>query len=105
MKRWTLNDLRALEACDEQAALFAATFPNGATVDDVPVALAAGLDVYWFVRRVVSPDVWRAYKEAQAPLWRAYEEAEAPLWRAYEEAEAPLLADALRAVESSQEAA
>ena len=65
----------------------------------------AGIDVYWFVRRVVSPDVWRAYEEAQAPLWRAYEEAQAPLWRAYEEAEAPLLADALRAVESSQEAA
>ena len=116
MKRWTVDDLRAVGACDDQVALFSAMFPDGATADDLPRAVAAGLDVYWFVRRVVSPDVWRAYKEAQAllwraykeaqaPLWRAYKEAEAPLWRAYEEAEAPLLADALRAVESSQEAA
>ena len=90
MKRWTVDDLRVLGACNNQVALFAATFPNGATADDVGAAVAAGLDVQWLVRRVVARDVWRAYEEAEAPLWRAYAEVEAPLWRAYEEAVAPL---------------
>ena len=90
MKRWTVDDLRVLGACNNQVALFAATFPNGATADDVGAAVAAGLDVQWLVRRVVARDVWRAYAEAEAPLWRAYEEARVPLWRAYEEAKAPL---------------
>ncbi len=124
MKRWTVDDLRALEACKEQVALFGATFPDGATADDVGAAMAVGLDVEWLVRAVVSDNVWRAYKEARAPLWRAYEEAKAPLsrayeeakaplrrayeeakaplWRAYLEAEAPLLADALRTVEAAR---
>ena len=90
MKRWTVDDLRVLGACNNQVALFAATFPNGATADDVGAAVAAGLNVQWLVRRVVARDVWRAYAEAEAPLWRAYAEAEEPLWRAYAEARAPL---------------
>jgi hypothetical protein len=32
MKRWTVDDLRALDACEEQVAMFAATFPDGATL-------------------------------------------------------------------------
>ena len=90
MKRWTVDDLRALKACDEQVELFVATFPTGATADDVGAAVAAGLDVAWLVEAVVSDDVRRAYKEAEAPLLRAYEEAVEPLWRAYNEAVAPL---------------
>ena len=68
MKRWTVDDLRALGACEEQVALFAATFPDGATADDVGAAVAAGLDVEWLVETVVSDDVWRAYEEARVPL-------------------------------------
>ena len=125
MKRWTVDDLRALKACKEQVKLFAATFPHGATADDVGAAVAAGLNVRWLVEEVVSDEVWRAYLEARAPLWRAYEEARAPLWRAYlealaplwrayeearaplarayAEAEAPLLADALRTIPDDEE--
>ncbi len=90
MKRWTVDDLRALDACAEQVAMFEKTFPDGATADDVGAAVAAGLNVRWLVEEVVSDEVWRAYLEAKAPLRRAYEEALAPLWSAYEEAEAPL---------------
>ena len=90
MKRWTVDDLRALDACEEQVAMFAATFPDGATADDVGAAVAAGLNVRWLVEGVVSDEVWRAYEEAKAPLSRAYLEAKAPLRRAYEEARAPL---------------
>jgi len=125
MKRWTVDDLRALDACEEQVAMFEKTFPDGATADDVGAAVAAGLDVQWLVEGVVSDEVWRAYEEARAPLWRAYLEAEAPLlraceeakaplwrayeearvplWRAYAEAEAQLLADALRTIPDDEE--
>ena len=101
MKRWTLNDLRALEACDEQAALFAATFPNGATVDDVPVALAAGLHVIWLVKAAVSDDVWAAFNRQRATLRAAFERQHAPLWAEYERQFATLLAGALRLVEAA----
>ena len=80
MKRWTVDDLRALDACEEQVAMFEKTFPDGATADDVGAAVAAGLNVRWLVEEVVSDEVWRAYLEAKAPL----------------------LADALRTVEAAR---
>ena len=90
MKRWTVDDLRALDACEEQVAMFEKTFPDGATADDVGAAVAAGLNVRWLVEKVVSDEVWRAYAEAEATLRRAYAEARAPLRRAYQEARALL---------------
>ena len=101
MKRWTVDDLRAVGACDDQVALFSAMFPDGATADDLPRAVAAGLDVYWFVRRVVSPDVWAAFNRQRATLRAAFERQHAPLWAEYERQFATLLAGALRLVEAA----
>ena len=92
-RRWTAEDLRALHACDEQVALFAQTFPDGATAGDVPAALAAGLHVEWLVRRVVSVGVWAEYDRQCATLWAEYERQRAPLWAEYERQRAPLRAE------------
>ena len=110
MLRWTTEDLVRLGACDEQVALFRATFHDGATADDVARALAVGLDVEWMVRRVATAPALRAYEEARvkasraydeatAPAWRAYQEARVKALRAYQEATAPALAASLRSVE------
>ena len=120
MKRWTVDDLRALDACAEQVAMFEKTFPDGATADDVGAAVAAGLNVEWLVLVAVSDDVWAEYNRQRVPLWVEYDRQCAPLWQCvplrdefrrqlaqlraeFERQCAPLWADALRTIPDNEE--
>lgn len=74
----TLRGLDALNACSDQRALFARTFPDGITiaVDNyravAKAAAKAGLDVSWYAQRVLVGDEWEAYSAAITPAWAAY---------------------------------
>jgi hypothetical protein len=76
-KEVTAEKLEKLEACPDQVELFRQTFPapDGAdyTKANILRAVAVGLNVDWFGKRVVAPSVWRAYEDATTAAWKAHE--------------------------------
>jgi hypothetical protein len=78
-------------ACADQAARFAALWPEGAELTRANLARAAdaGLALAWLVPQVLTAPALRALSEALAPALRAYDEATAPALLAYNEATAP----------------
>lgn len=95
----TAEDLRALGACRAEVAVFARTFPHGATPDDVSVAVAAGLSVEWLVDELGAGEVYQqAVAEARAAYQQATAPARAPAWAAYVQATATAQYEALASV-------
>ena len=88
----TLTQIRALEACEEQAALFEERFGEEAEVTLANCIKAIGLDFDFASLQFLTRSQRAAYREATAPALAAYEEAKAAAWDAYEKATAPALA-------------
>ena len=93
----TVDDLRALGACDEQVTEFARRFPNGATPDDAD--RADGLDASWLclvldeaAYEAVQQPALAAYQAVQQPAWAAYEAVQQPALAAYQAVQQPALA-------------
>ena len=93
----TLNQLKGLNACEEQLKLFEETFgeevsfKTKAQAVKVAVKMAHKFDFYWASDNLLKGDCLEVYLEALAPFLKAYNEAEAPLLKAYNEAKAPFL--------------
>jgi len=87
----TAEALKRLDACADQVALFEQHFPEGCLVTEEAAlkAVAAGLDVAWFMQRQKRP-LWEAYARQKRPLLEAYERQERPLREAYEQQKRPL---------------
>jgi hypothetical protein len=79
-------------ACADQAARFAALWPEGGELTRANLSRAAdaGLALAWLVPQVLTPPDLRALDEAMAPARRAYDEATAPALLAYNEALVPV---------------
>lgn len=91
----SIETLEKLGACKEQVELFRRTFPDGAdfTEPNILQAVAAGLNVDWFGKRVVAPEPWRAYEDATTAAWNAHEREKRPTRVVYDkEVTAALLA-------------
>ena len=88
--RITATWLKEQNACADQVALFAKTFPRGGkpTKANLLKAARAGLDLDWLAG-FLSPPASKAYYEATAAALKAYDEATAPASKAYDEATAP----------------
>ncbi len=93
----TLNQLKGLDACEEQLKLFEETFgeevsfKTKAQAVKVAVKMAHKFDFDWASDNLLKGDCLKVYLEALAPFLKAYNEAEAPLLKAYNEAKATLL--------------
>ena len=103
----TLDQLKSLNACEEQLKLFeevfgdTVSFKTEAQATKVAVKMAHKFDFGWASDNLLKggyrkaheeaeASLYKAYEEAREPLLKAYEEAVATLWKAYKEAEAPL---------------
>jgi hypothetical protein len=77
-------------ACADQAARFAALWPEGGALTRANLSRAAGadLDLTWLAPQVLTLTAERAYTEARATARRAYDEARATARLAYTEARA-----------------
>jgi hypothetical protein len=81
--------LESLDACCEQAELFASTFPDGLTVsgepDDATIAriVAAGLGVEWLAGRVLTAPALATHEAACATALATYEAARDSAWATY----------------------
>ena len=88
------DDLRALNACQEQVTEFARRFPNGATPDDAD--RADGLDASWLwlvldeaAYEAVQQTAWAAYVAVQQTALAAYQAVQQTAWAAYEAVQQP----------------
>ena len=65
-KRITLDQLRKLEACEDQLEVFEATFGTSAAVTEVNLhrAVAAGLNIHWLAGKTLPAPALKAYNEA-----------------------------------------
>jgi len=81
----TAEALKRLNACADQVALFEQHFPEGCIVTEEAAlkAVAAGLDVAWFMRRQERP-LREAYEQQARPLWEAYAQQRRLLREAHE---------------------
>jgi hypothetical protein len=82
----SIETLEKLGACKEQVELFRQTFPDGADYTEANVlrAVAAGLNVDWFGKRVVAAESWRAYEDATTEAWNAHEREKRPTRAVYD---------------------
>ena len=111
----TLNQLKGLDACEDQLKLFeevfgdTVSFKTKAQAVKVAVKVAHKFDFDWasdnLLKGVYRKAYWEAeasleedYYEAVDPFWKAYREARDPLWNAYEVAKAPLREDYWEAI-------
>src|SRR5487761_2539672 len=78
--RITSEMLTEADACDNQAAIFAAEWPDGCEVtpEVAQRAVALGLDLNWAAEHLLPKTALAAYEAARAPAWAAYEAVAAP---------------------------
>src|SRR5487761_2641494 len=90
--RITSEMLTEADACDNQAAIFAAEWPDGCEVtpEVAQRAVALGLDLNWAAEHLLPKTALAAYEAARATAWAAYEAARrATAWATYQAARAP----------------
>lgn len=78
-------------ACEDQLAVFAREWPDGADVtrQNLERAVALGLDISWAAEHLLTDPALKVYYEARASAWKVYNEAMAPALKVYNEAAAP----------------
>jgi len=86
----TIAQLKKLEACSDQVALFEKIFGASAkvTLENCLIAAEAGLDIDWASQRLLTSRQRAAYLAAEASAWAAYKAATGPAWADYETARA-----------------
>src|SRR5487761_2629538 len=86
--RITSEMLTEADACDNQAAIFAAEWPDGCEVtpEVAQRAVALGLDLNWAAEHLLPKTALAAYEAARATAWATYQAATAPALAAYEAA-------------------
>ena len=69
--RVTADELREMDACDEQVEIVEREWPGGipVTVPSIRKALRLGLDVGWFAERVLPAPALAEYDKITAPAW------------------------------------
>lgn len=75
----TVRDLRRLQACAKQVAVFAAEWPDGVDLTEAALLRAAELrlDLGWFAKAVLPAPAWATYEAACArALWAVLPEAD-----------------------------
>jgi hypothetical protein len=100
----TLDTLRTLRACHEQAELFADTFPEGldvsgepdpATIDRI---VSAQLEVDWLVQKVLTDVALAEYARVEGAAYAEYERVEGAALAEYQRVVAPARAEYQRVV-------
>ena len=73
--------LKSNKACPDAIDLFCAEWPEGceATHDNLVHADAIGLDMEWFAKRVLPPQVFAAYEDSRSALLADYRAKRDPL--------------------------
>src|SRR5487761_2795266 len=86
--RITSEMLTEADACDNQAAIFAAEWPDGCEVtpEVAQRAVALGLDLNWAAEHLLPKTALAAYEAARATAWATYLAAPAPALAAYDAA-------------------
>src|SRR5487761_2419652 len=94
--RITSEMLTEADACDNQAAIFAAEWPDGCEVtpEVAQRAVALGLDLNWAAEHLLPKTALAAYEAARATAWATYQAARAPALAAYEAVAAPAFVEA-----------
>ena len=86
----TLQQLRELEACEDQAKLFEATFGDAAelTVENADRAVEARLNTDWLASRTLTAAAREEYQRVKAPALAECQRVEAHALAEYERVEA-----------------
>ena len=94
MKTITLDMLYALNACEDQRDLFAATCGQEAVVtSNACVEVAPLFNWGWAARHLLPAPLLAEYERQVAPLLAEYDRQRAPLWAEYERQVTPLWAE------------